>query len=384
MILQQNYKIVCAGEVYDESGKYRLKVWLADPAYAPKVPKLSDENIANKNGKPVDKNLPNDITVNFRVALELKDPQRGFEDVHKHAKNTTRTVTVTGDGFSIKKVDSYSNPRLYSDEYRKFTYTQKEQIPRTVQTVTRAFEAGTKTVTLNIKTTINDIELETSETLEFFVPNYIFDVFIKNGTSDDEGIYVPQKDRKYDTVLEVGHAAWAIEVYPKQLEEFGDKNYANHVWGSGPQNGAVLVQALWNFADNNSTKTPISVSVPGQLYKDGDQGTERIRFAFDDTKNANDEILRSAKAKAEFVLSLTKTAASDPVYQYAVPDLNCVVQVILALKVADLPMPNAQITCDSDFTISFRRQHQRKDFHLHLPIPKKFLKQLEALDKQNK
>jgi hypothetical protein len=68
MILQRNINIIYSAEVYDDSRRYRLTITPGKPNYDPKVPRLSDRSVALRNGKPVDKKLPDDITVNFNVS----------------------------------------------------------------------------------------------------------------------------------------------------------------------------------------------------------------------------------------------------------------------------------------------------------------------------
>ncbi|MDR0703742.1 MAG: hypothetical protein LBF88_02020 [Planctomycetaceae bacterium] len=191
VILQQEHNVIPAAEVIN--GLYRLTIQADEPAYKPKVPRRSVRAEAwdNKTNKPSKKTLPNDITATFKIRLELNVPKRGYEDVRHKARNSVFTITLEGEEFYVKKFVGgaiYQYPNKKEDgsiDYSIMTRSQATALPAKVQPVLIAFETGTKRVTLRIKTEIDNVILETEETIEIFVPDYIFTVFERKGKEHD-------------------------------------------------------------------------------------------------------------------------------------------------------------------------------------------------------
>lgn len=419
MILQQNYNTIYAAEGSVEAGtegiakngNYELRITEGTPSYSPKVPKLSDREIAidKKNGKPVDKKLPNDITAKFKVALEFCPPQGKREDVARHAKNTTMAVEVTDDEFMIKKVGTWNE--TYSNNYRNFTCTPYQVPIFGTDVVLRAFTPGEKTVKMSIKTTINNVTLETSKTIKISVPDYIFTVYKRDGTYEKQDEYsIPFPYQPGKNKLDVGHLAWKVEVYKNQLSNFDPAetrgDHANQIWGLGPTYTDVnddnnVDKALFTYMDNNKDVRPIpeiNISVPGTLYKNGSQGKEKVSFSFTDTKDKNNKITSSALQNAQAVLDYTNTILGTPANcLYQVPRFNCVDQVISSMNVGDLPAPEYKIpnvpqrympdgityvpdyeNCRRNYRFKFPRRRGTIDFNMRLSVPQKFIDQYES------
>jgi transposase len=118
------------------------------------------------------------------------------------------------------------------------------------------------------------------------------------------------------------------------------------------------------------------------LYKDGDQGAETFRYAFDDTRDSNNNVTRSAKDKTQAVLILTNNEATNPNYQYQIPNLNCVDQLLLAMKAGDLPKPDSTIDCRRKYEFKYKYRRQSGSFNtvyfrFQLSIPKYLIKELK-------
>jgi hypothetical protein len=276
----------------------------------------------------------------------------------------------------------------YSEDYREFTNTQSESVPSKIDIIVRAFTPGTKTVTLNIKTTIDNITLETSETIEIFVPEYIFTVFKRDGANDKEGTYaLPQTAERGDKILDIGHLAWKVEVYQNQLNNFTNSNRANQIWGLGPRythpnHDQNVDNVLYRFMDNNKNVSPlpeINISVAGNLYKNGNQGVERVRFGFTDTKDNSNNITQSALQKAQAVLNNTNDILNNPQNCfYKMPEFNCVDQVVSSMQVGNFSPPASEIY-NGDYKLKFRWDTPQgnsysKEFKMRLSVPQKFIK----------
>ncbi|MDR0703741.1 MAG: hypothetical protein LBF88_02015 [Planctomycetaceae bacterium] len=123
---------------------------------------------------------------------------------------------------------------------------------------------------------------------------------------------------------------------------------------------------------------PINISVLGDLYKDGPQGVEEIRFAIDDTKDKENNITKSALEKANAVLLLinnTIIKAGNGNYWYKLPDFNCVDQVVEAMNTGSLNAPD-NISCKVYYELLYRhptKSYISKKFKLDLSCPHKFI-----------
>jgi hypothetical protein len=432
MILQQNSNTIYAAEGsveagtegIAENGNYKLSITEGTPSYSPKVPKLSDRRDSiDAKGNPVAKNLPNDITAKFKVALEFCPPQGKREDVARRAKNTTITIAAEDKEFIIKKAGTWNT--TYSTDHCNFTHTQ-DPVPKNVNIVLRAFTPGEKTVTLSIETTINNVTLETSKKIKISVPDYTFTVYLRKGQHDKSGTYsIPETYKSGDKLLDVGHLAWKVNVYENQLNNFDPdiRDYANHVWGLGPTPppkeidvnhkdyvlynvDRALFAYMYKYRNESSRNRPaIDVSVYGTLYKNGSKGEAKVNFSFTDTKDDKDkDNITSALVNATTVLNYTNNIINDVKNEkcrYQVPRFNCVDQVISSMSVGNLPAPENKppnmteehymsdgITpipdyekCKRDYKLSFPKFSdkgnflRRIDYNMRLSVPQLFVDQ---------
>ncbi|MDR1925143.1 MAG: hypothetical protein LBQ66_12295, partial [Planctomycetaceae bacterium] len=129
-------------------GLYKLTILPNDPSYLSKVPRLFDNPTTDwydaKNHKPLEgKTFTNDISVNFKLTLQMNDPKKGYEDVRHNAKDTTFTVSIIeGSNSYIRNVRTSSTSLLfrYINNCQEATRTQRTGMPPQIKPILIALE----------------------------------------------------------------------------------------------------------------------------------------------------------------------------------------------------------------------------------------------------
>lgn len=196
---------------------------------------------------------------------------------------------------------------------------------------------GVKHVTLNMTVEIKEsdgtvITLNAEKTVEFEIPEYIFEVYVRNATNANPHTFLfnarnnPQDKRK---ILDIGHASWGICIFEGERESFSEHllNVGGQPWGLGDNGG--LNNAILIFCTNNEERVPFFVSVPGVLNGEGSGPTTK-RFAI--------------KTKEQAIKALEHILeVQENVPEYSITTNNCVDECVKAVTSAGVANINGNI-----------------------------------------